>query len=246
MMARTKAHQLLMGALLGICLLSTLLTARAGNAALEKPKSNVEDWSKSAAPKEVSEDIKKLLKEYDSEKGTLSKIAKNFDKSRDKNGGIRKLGVWGITLSRTYHLPGVDNKKGIYQRMMDNADNIAGTYKEGHSYIEDANMRGWPMLVGAKDKKPSHEAFNAGKIPMMIISAHYDTFFPLKHGCKRPFFCFVFNCTFFSLSLSIYICSQGALPWLFALPRKPPPTTAMTRKEANTSARPLPGCGTAF
>ena len=128
-------------------------------------------WNERTAVGVVEKDIKAFLQAYDNQKDDLKRIADEFKKTRVKDTGIRKLGVWGMNFGRIYDLPSAD-KAQVYKRMKENAEMLMDSFQTGvHSYIEDTEMTGWPMLVSKIDTKPSFEAFNSGHMAAGVCNA---------------------------------------------------------------------------
>ena len=136
------------------------------------------EWNPSNATDEVNDDIVKFLKKYDSAQDELRHIADDFHETRVKDDGIRKLAVWGTSLSRLYDLmmlkPSNETaviRQELHARAKRNAMRLLESYNETHSYIENATMRGWPMYVDKSDAQPSFEAFNFGHIGTAVCHA---------------------------------------------------------------------------
>ena len=123
-------------------------------------------WSQRKAREEVDGDIQSLLDKYDQTRGDLESIMKEFKETRIKDVGIRKVGIWGITLARVYDLPD-SPKTELWKRMRANAEMLMDSYTRTYSYIEDAKLSGWPMYVRPSDKVTSFEAFNSGHVAMV-------------------------------------------------------------------------------
>ena len=147
---------------------------RASKSALSAIRSPFDtEWKASNATAEVNDDIDKFIERYDSaQRGELRKIAADFYETRIKDSGIRKLALWGTSLSRLYDLLPDDNvRRELYVRARQNAMRLVESYNETHSYIENATMRGWPMYVAKSDAHPTLEAFNFGHIGMAVCHA---------------------------------------------------------------------------
>ena len=154
-------------------LLGTAFLLQLANAAAPSPIRPITDTSakafdKDIAAKEVETDIDNFIAAYDNIRDDLKSIANEFDKTRVKDAGIRKLADWGIALSRVYELDGMKADKRLLDRMKDCADMLLGTSKTQQSYVENTVMRGWPMYVSESDKEPTFEAFNFGHIGVAI------------------------------------------------------------------------------
>ena len=125
-------------------------------------------WDKETAIRVVEDDVETLLARFEKERGDLEDIAKDFDKTRVKDDGIRKLAQWGAALSRVYELPGIARRDEVAQAMEELAELLLDTRKRSYSYIEDRVMRGWPMFVDRSDDVASYEGFNAGWIATAV------------------------------------------------------------------------------
>ena len=154
--------------LIGTAFLLQLATASSSSPIRPIADTSAKHFDKDIAAKEVEKDIDNFLAAYDNIRDDLNSIANEFDKTRVKDVGIRKLADWGIALSRVYELEGMKADNRILDRMRDCARMLLSTRKTQHSYVENAVMRGWPMYVNEADREPTFEAFNFGHIGVAI------------------------------------------------------------------------------
>ena len=147
-----------------VCLSPTVEGGKQPLTAIQKDF--VTDFDREIATNEVQNDIDHFIEQFKDEGSNLRDIAEEFNESRVKDVGIRKIADWGIALSRVYEIGAASEGQSgkLLQSMKECADLLIGTQATIHGYVENKQMRGWPMYVSENDGKPTFESFNFGHI----------------------------------------------------------------------------------
>ena len=164
------SHTAILAFLLAL-LLATSIYPATGKRMRSMNPSQSGEWSPKVAEEEVHNDISALLNLYDKSRDKLEAILEKYKRTLIKDGKIRLLAVWGVGLSQLMDLHSGPHDKEIYARLIDVSELMLESFTSMHSYVEDKEMRGWPMYVNKDDPHPVFEAYNFGFIGEAIASA---------------------------------------------------------------------------